>query len=119
MIIKCFRCGKEIDTPNDDNADYVIASDMIATEKRETLVALKENAATLEAKSKGGTVKLADYTQEEITSTDMVMDAKDVFQIITLQKDKQIQKTGIVCPDCYLPTDIVIWGIHKETAVPK
>ena len=24
-----------------------------------------------------------------------------------------IQKTGIICPDCYKDTDFVIWGIHK------
>jgi len=26
----------------------------------------------------------------------------------------EIQKTGIICPDCYKPTDTIIWGIHKE-----
>jgi len=26
MIIRCSRCGKEIDTPNASNADYVMAT---------------------------------------------------------------------------------------------
>jgi hypothetical protein len=26
----------------------------------------------------------------------------------------EIQKTGIICPDCYKPTDFVIWGVHKK-----
>ncbi|MBA7639601.1 hypothetical protein ES703_47260 [subsurface metagenome] len=25
----------------------------------------------------------------------------------------EIQKTGIICPNCYKATDQVIWGIHK------
>lgn len=31
MIIPCFRCGKEIDSPNSSNADYIMAEDTIAT----------------------------------------------------------------------------------------
>jgi len=31
MIIKCFRCGKEIDTPNEVNADYIMAEDTLET----------------------------------------------------------------------------------------
>ena len=26
----------------------------------------------------------------------------------------EIQKTGIICPDCYKETDTVIWGVHKK-----
>jgi len=56
---KCFRCGKEIDTPNSSNADYVIADDAI---------------------------------------------------------DDGVQKTAIICPDCYRDTDKVIWGVHGNKA---
>lgn len=31
MKIPCFRCKKEIDTPNSSNADYIIAEDTIET----------------------------------------------------------------------------------------
>ena len=63
MIIHCFRCGKELDSPNASNADYVIAEDTKAMELE------------------------ADGTP------------------------KETQKTGIICPDCYLDTDFVIWGV--------
>lgn len=54
MKIPCFRCDKEIDTPDASNADYIIAPDTVD------------------------------------------------------------RKTGIICPDCYKPTDTVIWGVHKN-----
>lgn len=28
---------------------------------------------------------------------------------------KAVQKTAIICPDCYRPGDRVIWGVHKAT----
>ena len=31
MIIPCFRCGKEIDTPEPKNADYIMAKDIVDT----------------------------------------------------------------------------------------
>jgi len=65
MIIPCFRCGKEIDTPDSSNADYIIAEDTITT-------------------------------------------------VIADGIPKDIQKTGIICPECYKPTDSVIWGVHKK-----
>jgi DNA-directed RNA polymerase subunit RPC12/RpoP len=66
MIISCFRCQKELESPNSSNADYIMAEDTKVTEL-----------------------------------------AKDGTPV-------EIQKTGIICPDCYKLTDKVIWGIHKE-----
>ena len=66
MIIKCFRCGKEMDSPDASNADYIIAEDTKAMESTE------------------------DGTPIEI------------------------QKTGIICPNCYKSGDFVIWGVHKR-----
>ena len=66
MIIPCFRCGKELDSPDASTTDYIIAEDTIAMELE------------------------ADGTP------------------------KEVQKTGIICPDCYKPTDTVIWGMHKK-----
>jgi len=65
MLIPCFRCGKQLDSPNASNADYIIAEDTKVTE-------LAEDGTPME-----------------------------------------VQKTGIICPDCYKDTDIVIWGVHK------
>lgn len=65
MIIPCFRCCKEINTPDAANADYIMAEDTIET-----------------------------------TIEDGI--------------PKDTQKTGVICPDCYKPTDFVIWGVHKK-----
>lgn len=66
MIIPCFRCGKEIESPNAANADYILA----------------EDTKTIELAEDGTPV--------------------------------EIQKTGIICLDCYKPTDFIIWGVHKK-----
>ena len=29
------------------------------------------------------------------------------------------QKTAVVCPKCYKPTDIVLWGVHKKKSQEK
>jgi len=37
-------------------------------------------------------------------------------KVMELEADgtlKEIQKTGVICPDCYQLTDTIIWGIHK------
>lgn len=56
MDIACFRCKIIIPSPNDKNADYIMAEDT---------------------------------------------------------KDGDEQKTAVICPQCYRPTDTVIWGVHK------
>jgi DNA-directed RNA polymerase subunit RPC12/RpoP len=65
MVIKCFRCGKVFESPNDKNADYIMAEDT--------------------------------KVEEEVNG-----------------KKSPVQKTGIICPECYQPADFVIWGIHKK-----
>lgn len=139
MIIPCFRCSKEIDTPNSSNADYVIALDMIAKEPREVFIALKHNQATRAKREKVIAENIIDTdTGEEVPPptedfirnqfTDSEYDAVEVPDIATAQgqfgedlikvvaeiKEKDIQKTGIVCPDCYKETDFIIWGVHKK-----
>jgi len=66
MIIPCFRCGKELNSPDASNADYIMA--------------------------------------EDTKTMDMEADGTP----------KEVQKTGVICPDCYRDTDFVIWGIHKK-----
>lgn len=140
MIINCFRCGKEIDTPGNTNADYVIADDMVVKEPRETFFALKHNQATLAKASKMRETKVyldADDITEatELKYPDLAIDdseydaveipsveaskviGEDLIRVVVEVKEKDIQKTGIICPDCYKPTDTVIWGVHKEIPV--
>ena len=115
MLIRCFRCDKEIDTPDASNADYVIAQDTIVREPREVLVALKHNQVTLEKLGKE-TIKDSEYDAVEVSSaTEATKDfGEDLVKVIAEVKKKDIQKTGIICPDCYRPTDTVIWGMHKK-----
>ena len=127
MIIPCFRCGKQIDTPDSFNADYVIASDIVVIEPREVLIALKHNRATLEKAAKmkelnlDGSLKYPDlfisdneYDEVEIPSFQANKAVgEDLVKVIAEIRDKDIQKTGIICPECYRDTDFVIWGVHK------
>ena len=127
MLIPCFRCGKQIDTPASSNADYVIASDIVVIEPREVLIALKHNRATLEKAAKmkelnlDGSLKYPDlfisdneYDEVEIPSFQANKAiGEDLVKVIAEIRDKDIQKTGIICPECYRDTDFVIWGVHK------
>ena len=136
MIIPCFRCQKQIDTPNASNADYIIAMDTVAKEPRETLVALKHNQDTLKKQvrmleteiyllpdgSESKRIKypnltIADneYDRVEVPSIQEARKniSEDLVKVIVEIQEKDIQKTGVVCPDCYKSTDTIIWGVHK------
>lgn len=117
MIISCFRCGKEIDTPNASNADYIMAEDTIVREPREVFIALKHNQATLAKLAKNPDLELAADEYDTIEIPDLETSkaiGEDLAKVITEVREKDIQKTGIICPDCYKPTDFVIWGVHKK-----
>ncbi len=128
MIIACFRCGKEIDTPDSSKADYIMAEDTIAREPREVLIALKQNQVTLAKEAKirevdpDGSPKYPDlviddneYDAVEIPSLEVGRQSfgEDLAKVVVEVREKDIQKTGIICPDCHRDTDFVIWGVHK------
>ena len=127
MIIPCFRCGKEIDTPDASNADYIMAGDTMVKEPRGVLFALKHNLATLAKQAKiselnsDGTRKYPDiaiadseYDAIEIPNIEASRAVgENLAKVVAKVEEKDIQKTGIICPDCYKPTDFVIWGVHK------
>lgn len=133
MIIKCFRCNKEIDTPDASNADYIIAPDTLVMEPREILVALKHNDVTLTKEAQklevrifaeGETTRLepkypglkiadSEYDAVEIPNFKASKNIVGLVKVKSKVKDKNIQKTGIICPSCYRGTDTVIWGVHK------
>lgn len=139
MIIKCYRCNKKIDTPSNSNADYVIADDTVVREPRETLIALKHNQATLDKRAKmvetesiidsetheeiGRKLKYPNLKIEESEYDEVAVSSvkeanqtigEDLVKVKAETREKDIQKTGIICPDCYRGTDFVIWGIHKK-----
>ncbi len=115
MIIPCFRCSKEIDTPNASNADYVMAEDTKGKEIRESLVALKHNQATLEKQSKKEGITDEEYDAVIVASYEEAQKnlGEDLVKVVVRPAEVEIQKTGILCPDCYRDTDFVIWGVHK------
>ena len=118
MIIPCFRCGKEINSPDASNADYIMAKDTIVKEPREVLVALKHNQATLDKKAQGLAVDDSEYDAIEIPNIEASKAlGEDLVTVIVETKDKDIQKTGVICPDCYRKEDIIIWGVHKSKGV--
>lgn len=133
MIIECFRCGKKINTPDSSNADYIMAEDTKAKEPRNIFVALKHNQTTLakvervkqdDTKRKGhpptedfirNKFKDSEYTPVEVPSMEVATKAigEDLVKVVVETREKDIQKTGIICPDCHKETDFVIWGVHK------
>lgn len=128
MIIPCFRCKKKIDTPNSSNADYIIAADTMVKEPREVLVALRHNQATLakaaiiKERNLDGTPKHPDliiadgeYDALEVLNFETAKAlGENLVKVIMEMREKDIQKTGIICPECFKPTDFVIWGVHKK-----
>lgn len=114
MIIPCFRCGKELDSPNDGNADYIIAEDTIVKEPREVFIALTDNQATLEKRAKMLEVNDSEYDKVEVPSIEEARRIIGLAKIVVEIQEKDIQKTGVVCPKCYKKTDFVIWGVHKK-----
>jgi len=116
VIIKCFRCGKEIDTPNASNADYIMAEDTTEIEAREFLVALKHNQATLEKQNREEEIADEEYDAVIVASyEDAQRDlGEDLVKVVVRLLDVKIQKTGVVCPGCYKGTAFVIWGVHRQ-----
>jgi len=113
-FMDCFRCGKRIDHPDASNADYIIALDTMVREPREILIALKHNQATLEKQAKMLGISDDEYDRIEVPSVREAMKAiSDLVKVVAEVQEKDIQKTGIVCPDCWKPTDKLIWGVHK------
>lgn len=137
MIIPCFRCQKEIESPDNKNADYIIAKDTKKKEPVDVLVALKHNQATLAKAAKikeketyladdgvterhrpkypGLKIEESEYDRVEVpTATAARAFGEDLVKVVAKIEERDIQKTGVICPDCYRPTDFVIWGVHKK-----
>lgn len=114
MIIKCFRCGKDIDTPDSSNADYIMAEDTKKDELRECLVAIKHNDVTRRKLEKKEEIADKDYDVVEVASAAEVQADPNTVRVEARNLIKSIQKTGVVCPGCHKPTDTIIWGVHKK-----
>ena len=117
MIIKCFRhlanfgVELELERADNTNADYVIAEDTKADELRTVIMALYNNSVTIAKATKSEPISDSEYDAVEIATLAEAVNAVKVKSEVRL---KTIQKTGLICPNCYKPTDKLIWGIHKE-----
>ncbi len=94
--MKCIRCNKELEHADNNNADYVIADEFIAKEKRQNLYAVTPKAS----------IRIK-HAEESLLMP-------DVLRVEMRIEDEDVPKTGVICPDCYKSTDFVIWGIHKQ-----
>ena len=96
----CIRCSKDLGHADASNADYVIADEFIVSEKREQLYAVTETDG-----------KESFIPIKQTTDSLLIPNVKHIEVKI---EDIDIQKTGLICPDCYRQTDFIIWGIHKK-----
>lgn len=114
MKITCIRCDKEIDSPDQANADYIIADDLKESELEPVLYALVHNQNTLDKQDRGEDILDEDLTSVTVNSIEDAEQIDNVVRLVSKIEKIEIQKTGIICPDCYRPTDFVIWGVHKQ-----
>lgn len=60
------------------------------------------------------TIDDSEYDAEEVPNVEAARDfGEDLVKVIAEIREKDIQKTGVICPQCHRPTDFVIWGVHK------
>lgn len=50
-------------------------------------------------------------------NADYITAADTIETVIEDGEPRDIVKTAIVCPDCYEPTDNLIWGVHKTGVI--
>jgi len=114
MKIPCYRCGKELERPDATNADYIIATDTVVKEPRAVLVALSHTPSTRAKAIAGKLIDDNEYQRTEIPNTEAGKAIQGLVKVVAEVKDIDVQKTGIICPNCYRDTDKLIWGVHKK-----
>lgn len=113
MIIDCIRCGKPIDSPHSSNADYIIADDTKMTEVQEQLVAIKHTEETWRKMERNEVIQDDEYQVVVVESPQKANEDPDTIRVELRMLPVSVQKTGIICPECYRGTDFIIWGVHK------
>ena len=122
-MANCIRCHKDLillrikkdktvviqQVSDERNADYVIADEFTALEKREHLYAISEDVEGKEENVRTRVNRIEDsQTIDKLKRVEVVVE------------DEAVQKTGLICPECFNPaTDFVIWGIHKGEGLER
>jgi len=55
-----------------------------------------------------------DYTRTVVADLAAGHAIPDLVRVEPDVQPVETQKTAIICPECYLETDTVIWGVHKK-----
>lgn len=99
---RCYRCGKELKKPIEQNARYITATDT----KTSAII----DVVDIRYKSKTGEV-IVDKKEISIGEMHSLMatDVKEVLDFHIKSKPKVVQGTGLICFSCEKETDTVIW----------
>ena len=127
-MIKCIRCGKEIENANAKNANYIMnASDerTFGFDKTEKIIkaplspgriqSILNEKTTMQreyiSNEKGEVIKIIEHPftmKDFLKSAETYPDAEGRREI-TIEEEVQKPKTAIVCLDCLEEGDTVIW----------
>lgn len=127
-MIKCIRCGKEIENANAKNAKYIMNANDERTwgiDIHEKIVKASLSPGRIQSILNEKTTMQREYISDEkgeviktiehpftmkdfLKSTEIYSDAEGRREI-TIEEEVQKPKTAIVCLDCLEEGDTVIW----------
>ena len=127
-MIKCIRCGKEIENANAKNAKYIMNANDKRTfgfDKIEKIIkaplspgriqSILNEKTTMQreyiSNEKGEVIKIIEHPftmKDFLKSTEIYPDAEARRQI-TIEEEMERPKTAIVCLGCLEEEDTVIW----------
>lgn len=126
MLIPCYRCEKQIDTPRAGNAFYVISSDALVDMEVDVCVAVCHSKEALDAakaieedgdiaeetKASSIEAELEKYEKSgiEVKDNAEALNVAGYIRTEIRREARPVQKTAIVCLDCKKDDDQVIWG---------
>lgn len=58
-------------------------------------------------------VPVDDFDHVEVDTPNVVQDDPDVAFTYTVYEEREVTKTGLVCPDCTRDDDEIIWGVSS------
>lgn len=58
-------------------------------------------------------VPMGKYDHVEVADPEIVKESEEVARVYTQYEEREVQKTGLVCPDCVKDDDQILWGPDK------